>query len=181
MPGQAGRLSVRDHLKRIDRLPAGAGPFWGRSPRGATVGRGASNRGLQPDGPRISGRLRAKTRGWNFPPPRSNLAWKVKGHPWPLAPEPPVRPWTRPMFRGRSRSSLTGSVFQPTWIVSAVRTVRLQRFRDLDGTSGREWNVLKARQRVRFRGRSGRNPGRVTANPVLGSRVYGQFAGFRTS
>src|SRR5690242_11346331 len=42
--------------------------------------------------------------------------------------EPRVRPWTRPQCRGVSWSSLTSSVFQPTWVVSALSRSRLQGF-----------------------------------------------------
>jgi hypothetical protein len=36
-----------------------------------------------------------------------------KGHPWPLAPEPPVRPWTRPMLRSLF-SAVPGRIGFPT-------------------------------------------------------------------
>ena len=52
-----------------------------------------------------------------------------KGRPWPLGPESQVLPWTRPRYWGLgTRSSLTGSVFQPTWVVSEDSRGRLQAF-----------------------------------------------------
>jgi hypothetical protein len=81
----------------------------------------------QPGRPRISGRPSAEAESSELAPHRADREGKqaVPG-PWPAS---------RQSVPGRDRrfgplpwSSLTGSVFQPTWVVSAMRSIRVQRF-----------------------------------------------------
>src|SRR5690242_4178370 len=109
----------------LDR--AGRRPIAADSRRRATV-RGSPNESTRP-------RAAAGPPGARPLDFRSWLLSVMIGPSLARALEPPVRPWTRPQCRGMSWSSLTSSVFQPTWVVSALSRSRLQGF--FPGTSPR--------------------------------------------
>ena len=118
----------RAESRKDNRPPAGGRPaFESRSSRRGAVAGSVSGHCPQPGCPMISDRPCAGTVAREGALRLSDREAKqaVPG-PWPASRQ--SVPGRDRRFQAITVSSLTGSVFQPTWIVSAVPGVHLQRF-----------------------------------------------------